>query len=210
MLGGAPAKNLQLESGGTADHTARVGLQRVLDAGTQIINVNPVRSDAPEHPGVTWVPIRPSSDTALLLALMHELDERGRVDRAFLDRCTIGWPRLRAYVRGETDGVAKTPRWAEAVTGVPAATTQTIADRLAAGRSLVTATWALQRAEHGEQPYWAVIALAACLGQIGLPGGGFGSGTAARPGWAPVAAPSARPRSGPGATRATCGYRWPG
>ena len=70
----------------------------------------------------------------------------------------------RAYVRGETDGVAKTPRWAEAVTGVPAATTQTIADRLAAGRSLVTATWALQRAEHGEQPYWAVIALAACLG----------------------------------------------
>ena len=176
MLGGAPAKNLQLESGGTADHTARVGLQRVLDAGTQIINVNPVRSDAPEHPGVTWVPIRPSSDTALLLALMHELDERGRVDRAFLDRCTVGWPRLRAYVRGETDGVAKTPRWAEAVTGVPAATTQTIADRLAAGRSLVTATWALQRAEHGEQPYWAVIALAACLGQIGLPGGGFGFG----------------------------------
>ena len=176
MLGGAPAKNLQLESGGTADHTARVGLQRVLDAGTQIINVNPVRSDAPEHPGVTWVPIRPSSDTALLLALMHELDERGRVDRAFLDRCTVGWPRLWAYVRGETDGVAKTPRWAEAVTGVPAATTQTIADRLAAGRSLVTATWALQRAEHGEQPYWAVIALAACLGQIGLPGGGFGFG----------------------------------
>jgi biotin/methionine sulfoxide reductase len=176
MFGGAPAKNLQLESGGIADHTARARLQRALDAGTRIVNVNPVRGDAPEHPGVSWVPIRPGSDTALLLALLHELDERGRVDRAFLDRCTVGWPRLRAYVRGEADGVAKTPRWAEALTGVPAATTRAIAARLADGRTLVTATWALQRAEHGEQPYWAVIALAACLGQIGLPGGGFGFG----------------------------------
>src|SRR5690606_32869418 len=33
-----------------------------------------------------------------------------------------------------------------------------------------------QRAQHGEQPVWAAIALAALLGQIGLPGGGFGHG----------------------------------
>lgn len=176
MFGGAPAKNVQLESGGIGDHTARLGLLRALDAGTRVINVNPVRGDAPEHPGVSWVPIRPGCDTALILALVHELDERGRLDLAFLDRCTVGWPRLRDYVRGGTDGVAKTPRWAEAVTGVAATTTQAIASRLAAGRSLITATWALQRAEHGEQPYWAVIALASCLGQIGRPGGGFGFG----------------------------------
>jgi biotin/methionine sulfoxide reductase len=31
----------------------------------------------------------------------------------------------------------------------------------------------LQRAEFGEQPVWAGLALAAALGQIGLPGGGF-------------------------------------
>jgi biotin/methionine sulfoxide reductase len=37
-------------------------------------------------------------------------------------------------------------------------------------------TWSLQRAEYGEQPVWASIALAALLGQIGLPGGGFGNG----------------------------------
>ena len=36
--------------------------------------------------------------------------------------------------------------------------------------------WSLQRADHGEQPFWAAIALAAMLGQIGLPGGGFGFG----------------------------------
>jgi biotin/methionine sulfoxide reductase len=37
-------------------------------------------------------------------------------------------------------------------------------------------SWSLQRADHGEQPYWMAITLAAMLGQIGLPGGGFGFG----------------------------------
>jgi biotin/methionine sulfoxide reductase len=41
---------------------------------------------------------------------------------------------------------------------------------------LVTVSWGLQRTQHGEQPVWMGIALAALLGQIGLPGGGFGHG----------------------------------
>jgi biotin/methionine sulfoxide reductase len=43
-------------------------------------------------------------------------------------------------------------------------------------RTMIGASWSLQRADHGEQVYWAVILLAAALGQIGLPGGGFGFG----------------------------------
>jgi biotin/methionine sulfoxide reductase len=41
---------------------------------------------------------------------------------------------------------------------------------------MITVAWSLQRAHHGEQPYWMAIALAALLGQIGLPGGGFAFG----------------------------------
>jgi biotin/methionine sulfoxide reductase len=47
---------------------------------------------------------------------------------------------------------------------------------MAASRTMITVSYSLQRAEHGEQPVWAAIALAALLGQIGLPGGGFGHG----------------------------------
>ena len=36
---------------------------------------------------------------------------------------------------------------------------------------MVTVSWSLQRAEHGEQPVWLGLVLAAMLGQIGLPGG---------------------------------------
>ena len=34
--------------------------------------------------------------------------------------------------------------------------------------------WGMQRAHHGEQPHWAMVTLASMIGQIGLPGGGFG------------------------------------
>ena len=41
-------------------------------------------------------------------------------------------------------------------------------------RALVVVSHSLQRAEHGEQPVWMGMVLAAALGQIGLPGGGYG------------------------------------
>jgi biotin/methionine sulfoxide reductase len=47
---------------------------------------------------------------------------------------------------------------------------------MARTRSLVNVSWSLQRADHGEQTYWSAVGLAAVLGQIGLPGGGFGVG----------------------------------
>ena len=47
---------------------------------------------------------------------------------------------------------------------------------MAAARTLVTVSWSLQRARHGEQPLWLGVVLASMLGQIGLPGGGFGHG----------------------------------
>jgi biotin/methionine sulfoxide reductase len=47
---------------------------------------------------------------------------------------------------------------------------------MAARRTFITVSWSIQRGDHGEQPYWAAIALASMLGRIGLPGGGVGFG----------------------------------
>jgi biotin/methionine sulfoxide reductase len=47
---------------------------------------------------------------------------------------------------------------------------------MAARRTLISVSWSLQRARHGEQPVWMGVVLAAMLGQMGLPGGGFGHG----------------------------------
>ena len=49
----------------------------------------------------------------------------------------------------------------------------TLARRLPRGRTLITVSHSLQRAQYGEQPVWMGAVLAAMLGQIGLPGGGY-------------------------------------
>jgi biotin/methionine sulfoxide reductase len=88
----------------------------------------------------------------------------------------VGYPRFAAYVSGAADGVPKTPEWAAALTGIAAERIRALARQMAAARTMVTVSWSLQRAQHGEQPVWLGLVLAAMLGQIGLPGGGFGHG----------------------------------
>jgi biotin/methionine sulfoxide reductase len=77
---------------------------------------------------------------------------------------------------GEADGVPKNPEWAAAICEIDAESIRLLARRMAKGRTMIGLAYSLQRADHGEQPMWAGIALAAMLGQIGLPGGGFGIG----------------------------------
>lgn len=111
-----------------------------------------------------------------MLALAQILDAEELADKPFLDKYTVGFERFAEYLRGRTDGVVKNAQWAEQITGIPAERIRALAHEMAGARTLVTVSWSLQRAHHGEQPVWAGLALAAMLGQIGLPGGGFGHG----------------------------------
>jgi biotin/methionine sulfoxide reductase len=176
LFGGANPKNTQVTKGGCASHSTSHWMREMARAGVQVVNVSPVREDGPDAVRPEWIPIRPNTDTAMLLAMTHTLIGEGLHDPAFLVTYCSGFDRVRPYLLGETDGQPKDAEWAAAITGVPAETIRALARRMAATRTMVTASWSLQRADHGEQPYWAVILLAAALGQIGLPGGGFGFG----------------------------------
>ncbi len=176
LFGGANPKNMQVTKGGAGAHTSSGWLAELARAGVAVVNISPVRDDGPEVVSPEWIPIRPNTDTAMLLALTHTLVSERRHDEAFLARYCVGFERVLPYVMGETDGQPKDAAWASAITGVPADTIVALARRMAGSRTTLTASWSLQRADHGEQPYWALILLAACLGQIGLPGGGFGFG----------------------------------
>ena len=181
-FGGLSMKNSQLDSGGAAIHLTPDWLRKCGESGVKFVIVSPVRDDVPpflEAAGLTeWIPIRPNTDTAMMMAMAYVVLEEGKQDEAFLAKYCTGWDKFRPYLTGESDGVAKTPAWAEAITGVPAERIAQLAREVCATRSMLSAAWALQRADHGEQPFWALIALAAMVGQIGLPGGGFGFGYA--------------------------------
>lgn len=176
MFGGVPLKNAQVSAGGVARHVIRDELLRCRAAGVAFVNVSPIRSDAEEFLDAEWLQVRPNADTALMLALAHTLHEEALHERDFLARCCVGFERFAPYLVGESDGQPKSADWAAPLCGIAAETIRALARRMAATRTMIAVSWSLQRADHGEQPLWAAITLAAMLGQIGLPGGGFGFG----------------------------------
>lgn len=173
-FGGIPDRNWIIQAGGAGEH----GYHRFLDAMADLTayNISPRQGDITPADRFTWLPIRPGTDTALILALTQQVIATGRHDRAFLACHCHGFEAIRAYLMGESDGVVRGPDWAAVLTGIPAAQIRALADSLPGKRVMLTATWSLQRARHGEQAYWALVTLAAVLGQIGLPGGGFAFG----------------------------------
>lgn len=175
-FGGVPIKNAQIGVGGASQHWLRHGLQRLAASGCALVNIGPLAEDLGSVDGVEWIPIRPNTDTAVMLGLAHTLLTEDLIDRAFLDRCCVGFDRFSNYLLGQSDGQAKDAGWAAKIAGTDAETIVRLARRMAASRTMVNASWSLQRADHGEQPYWMLVTLAAMLGQIGLPGGGFGLG----------------------------------
>jgi len=178
-FGGIPLKNGQICQGGTGRHVQREGILAAHVAGVHFVNISPIRSDLLEDVGGEWLPAVPNTDVAILLALAHTLHVEGLSDRAFLDRYTTGFDRFLPYLLGQTDGVPKSADWAAAISEIPAETLRSLARRMAALRTMISVSWSLTRQDHGEQPFWAAITLAAMLGQIGLPGGGFGFGYSA-------------------------------
>ena len=175
-FGGVPAKNAQISQGLVGEHNVRRGLQALRESGCRFVNVSPVRHDIDTGGQVEWIPIRPGTDVAMMLAMAYVIHEAGLHDRVFLDGHCTGFDRFVPYLTGRDDGQPKTPQWAEAITEVPAQTITALAHDLVRTRSMVTAAWSLQRSHHGEQTFWMLVTLAAMIGQIGLPGGGFGIG----------------------------------
>lgn len=172
-FGGMAVRNSAVGGGGVSRHVERGAMRDAAARGCRFLLFSPLRDDLPEEAGAEWVPLSPGTDTALMLGLAHTLATEGLHDRAFLDRFCVGYPEFEAYLLGRSDGVAKDAAWASAICGVPADQITAIARQAAGKRVLVTMAHSLQRAEHGEQPVWMGMVLAAMLGQIGLPGGGF-------------------------------------
>jgi biotin/methionine sulfoxide reductase len=173
-FGGLRRSNSWVVPGG---HDRHIGsdLARRAGASTRIVSFSAQHDDLSDLDS-EWIGIMPGTDTAVMLALVHVLITDGLADDTFLSRYTAGADRVRGYVLGESDGVAKTPEWAASISRAPADRLRALAHEMAAARTLVNVVFALQRGEHGEQPVFAGLTLAAFLGQIGLPGRGFAHG----------------------------------
>lgn len=173
-FGGVALKNSAVNPGGTTEHPTRGALHRLRERGGKVVSFSPLRDDVDGD--CEWFAPVPGTDVAIMLALAHVLAVEGLVDEAFLRSYCTGYDRFERYLLGSDDGVPKSPQWAARICGLPADELTSLARRMASGRTMVTVSWSLQRIRHGEQAPWMGLTLAAMLGQLGLPGGGFGHG----------------------------------
>ncbi len=89
-----------------------------------------------------WIPCRPGTDAALMLAVSNELIKQNLVDQEFLDKYCVGFDaehmpegfnaqdNFKDYVLGTYDNEPKTPEWAESICTVSAAKIREIAKDL--------------------------------------------------------------------------------
>ncbi|CAN7618596.1 molybdopterin guanine dinucleotide-containing S/N-oxide reductase [Rhizobium sp. LjRoot254] len=172
-FGGMAIKNADVHGGGNSQHIVPDRLKSASARGARFVLVSPLRDDFLPEANAEWLALLPGTDVALMLGLARVLVSEGLHDRGFLDRYTIGYDRFEDYLLGRTDGVEKSPEWASQICGIGIDVIRDLARAMARNRTLVTVSHSLQRADHGEQPVWMGIVLAAMLGQMGLDGGGY-------------------------------------
>ena len=149
------------------------------EAGTKIVVVDPRFTDTAAVIADPWIPIRPGTDSAMLIAMAYVILRDNLQDQGFLDTYTIGFDKFKDYVTGAEDSIPKTPQWAEAITGVPAKTIEKLAREYATVRpAALMASCGPGRTALGEQYHRAAMVLAAITGNIGIHGGDSASGTA--------------------------------
>jgi anaerobic selenocysteine-containing dehydrogenase len=114
--------------------------------------------------------LRPGSDAALALAMLHVIVAEGRHDWEFVARHTVGFDALAAHVE------AHPPSWAAEITGIPAERITALARRYATTKPamIVLGGSSMHKGANGWQGARAVACLPALTGNLGVRGGGFG------------------------------------
>jgi anaerobic dimethyl sulfoxide reductase subunit A len=146
-----------------------LSLARAKERGARIVCVDPRYTDSAAAFADQWVPIRPGTDAAVLIAMAFVVINENLQDQDFIDAHTVGFDPYREYVTGRTDGVVKSPEWAAAISGVPAETIAALAREFARSKPAILATSiAAGRTAFGEQYHRAAAALEAITGNLSL------------------------------------------
>jgi anaerobic selenocysteine-containing dehydrogenase len=137
--------------------------------GAHVVTIDVRRTEAAAQSD-ELVLVRPGTDAALALGLMHVIAGEGLVDSDAIRRHTVGFDALAAHVRRFDPG------WTEGETGVPAERVVALARRYARTRpaTILVGGSSMHKGGHGWQAARAIACLPALTGNLGIPGGGLG------------------------------------
>ena len=145
---------------------------RARENGARVIAIDPRYHDTAATVADEWIPIRPGTDTAMMVAMANVMIKEKLQDQAFLDKYTVGFDQFSEYVLGREDGVDKTPRWAAAICGVDEDSIIRLAREYAATKpAALMDCQGPARSAMGEQYNRCAATLSAMTGNVGRPGG---------------------------------------
>ncbi len=147
------------------DGKIAIAIKRALDSGAIGIAVDPRRTETAKRCAL-WLPIRPGTDAALALAMIHVIIFEGLVDKEYIDKWTYGFSELKEHVR------ACSPAWAEGITGIPTADTVKAA-RLYAANAPSVLEWGvgIEQNVNSLQTVRSIACLRGLIASIDIPGG---------------------------------------
>lgn len=141
--------------------------------GAPIIAIDPLRTRTAAQCD-EWIPIRPGTDAALALGMMHVLFDRGFEDRDYLAQHTLGEDQLRARAHEYS------PERVAGITGIPAAKIVDLAERYGRARAaFIRVNYGLQRHAGGGMAVRTIACLPAITGHWRRAGGGVQLSTSA-------------------------------
>jgi len=114
-------------------HLPRI-FTRALQNGAKLVVVDPYLSQTAAR-AHEWVPLRPGTDGALALAMMHLIVKWDLYDKAFVNEWTVGFNKFAEFLQD------KTPEWGEKITDVPASTIRRLARDLGTIKPAVVDAW---------------------------------------------------------------------
>jgi anaerobic dimethyl sulfoxide reductase subunit A len=158
-------------------------------AGAKFVFIDPFYNNTAQALDAEWIPIRPGTDHAMALGMMHTLlDEddpaaNPLIDWDFLNRCTIGFTpetmpegadssdNFRDYVLGVKDGVPKTAEWASEICGVAPDAIKDLARRMATTKKVaLQSSYAPARVNNADSWPQAFMTLGWMCGHVGETG----------------------------------------
>jgi anaerobic selenocysteine-containing dehydrogenase len=140
--------------------------------GARIVTIDPYRSPTAAKSD-WWIPIRPGTDAALALGVIHVIFREGWQDQDYLDRYCVGGAELRDRVLKEYP-----PKQVAGITGLPVADIERFAREYARSRelfggpALIRLNYGLQRHGGGGMAVRTIVCLPALTGDWRYPGGG--------------------------------------
>ncbi|AXX92678.1 trimethylamine-N-oxide reductase TorA [Malaciobacter molluscorum LMG 25693] len=148
--------------------------EKLKKSGKKIICIDPYKTETCEYLDARWIAPIPNTDVSMMMGMVHTLLEAKKYDESFLSEYTEGFEKFKDYLYGKEDKIVKDAAWASKICGIDEKTIKELANLFYDNRTMFMSGWGMQRAHHGEQPHWMLVTLASVIGQIGLPGGGFG------------------------------------